>query len=291
VVEVPPQIFPLLCENAEVQSPRDLAANASGMRPAKAVTLNDAQAHKLPQTNIHFHLGAEHRSDAYNDGTDTAAFDRGFGESEPVSPPARGWSTPPQRGHVPRPGWMCPSAPYTVAQLTDSYEWKCCTGEMHVGKSYEVHYVHSTAAPGTDIEPDLSDGLGSAAGLARGLANPMVVVEAMVYHIINDASPQYTYSGHDLVHGWDVPAMAYGSRAMYPGSTTGNSFNNTVCSPYAVTWHVDKECHPVSAASFDEMCCTMRDTYGLRADLAPHASRLLVSPEWVAPADEVVPLA
>ena len=54
-----------------------------------------------------------------------------------------------------------------------------CQGEMHVGKSYEVHYVHSSAAPGTDDDIHLSDGLGSAAA-GRGLMNPMVVVEAMV---------------------------------------------------------------------------------------------------------------
>ena len=127
------------------------------------------------------------------------------------------------------------------------------------------------------------------AAQGRGLQNPMIVVEAMVYHIVNDNSAQYTYD--DLVHGWDLEGLQGSDRVMYAGSTTGNSFNNTVCSPYAVTWHVDRACHAVSAASFDQMCCTMRDTYGMNADLQPHPSRLLLDPEWVATPEEVLPLA
>ena len=111
----------------------------------------------------------------------------------------------------------------------------------------------------------------------------------MVYHIVNDGDAQYTYD--DLVHGWERAGLASADRVMYPGSTTGNAFNDTVCSPYAVTWHVDRTCHAVSAASFDAMCCAMRDTYGMAADLQPHASRLLVRPEWVATPEEVLPLA
>lgn len=287
VTDTPAPVPVLMCVDAEVQSPRDLRTNATGLRPAKAVTLTDAQAHKLPQTNIHFHLGSEHRSDNYDDGTDMAVYDEGLGDAEPVAPPASLGLTH-SLGHPVRPGWMCPSSPYTTAQRQDTYEWQCCQGEMHVDKSYEVHYVHSTAAPGTDFDPKLSDGLGTAAQ-GRGLQNPMIVVEAMVFHIVNDDSPQYTYD--DLVHGWDLPGLQSTDRVMYPGSTTGNSFNNTVCSPYAVTWHVDRVCHPVSAASFDQMCCMMHDTYGMLADLHPHPSRLLVDPAWVATPEEVVPLA
>jgi hypothetical protein len=156
-------------------------------------------------------------------------------------------------------------------------------------QTYEVHYVHSNAAPGTDMNPIIGDGLAVAAGAARGLLNPQVVVEAMVYTIVNDNAPAYTHD--DLVHGWDLPGLDTSSRVMYPGSTTGNSFNNEFCSPFTVSWHVDKKCHAVSASSFDQMCCTMRDTYGMKADLSPHSARQIVSPQWVAPGDEVLPLA
>jgi len=68
---------------------------------------------------------------------------------------------------------------------------------------------------------------------------------------------------------------------MYPGSTTGTSYNNLVCSPYAITWHVDKRCHRVSAEAFDNMCRMMREQYSMEADLYPHGSRELVSKSWV----------
>jgi hypothetical protein len=152
-------------------------------------------------------------------------------------------------------------------------------------QTYEVHYVHSSASPGTDDDPVIDDGHSVH---ARGLLNPMVAIEAMVFTIVNDDEHLH----EDLVHGWDLPGIDNSSRVMYAGSTTGNSFNNDDnCSPFTVTWHVDKKCHTISAKSFDQMCCTMRDTYGLKADLSPHSARRTVSPQWVVPDDEVLPLA
>jgi len=288
----PPSYVPVKCEVAEPQSPRDLTTNASGLMPARATPLTAAQAAKLPQTNVFFTLGAEHRSDAYNNGQDSASYAAAYGP-KPIDP-GLGLERKPNKDPV-RPGWMCPSGGYTSEQLADTYEWQCCQGEMHVGKSYEVHYMHSSAGTGTMFDgspgsrPELSDGL-TAAMQGRGIQNPMVVARAMVYHIVNDEADQYTFD--DLVHGWDLPGKGNnGSRVMYPGSTTGNYFDNTVCSPYTVTWHVDTACYPVSAPSFDRMCCMMRDIHGLQADLAPHDARELVDPRWVVPASEVWPLA
>jgi len=260
----------LLCTNAEVQAPRDLSTGATGKRASKAATLNDAQAHKLPQTNIHFHLGAEHKSDAYNDGTASAAFDAAASRRA--------------SGAI-RPGWMCPSTGMTAAQLAP-YNFLYCTGDMAVGKTYEVHYVHSSAGSGSDESPELSDGLGSAAG-GRGIANPMIAVEAQIYQLVNDAA----YDMDDLAHGWDKYNHSATNTVMYPGSTTGTSYDNTYCSPYTITWHVDKRCTKVSAKSFDLMCKHMKEAYNQVSDLAPHNSRKILSPDWVVPASEVVGLA
>jgi hypothetical protein len=132
-----------LCENAEVQAPRDLSTGAKGKKRAKQALLNDAQAHKLPQTNIHFHLGAEHKSDEYNIGMDSMMFDRGMGQAHPVAPPnVPGQSIPP--AHQVRPGWMCPVSAYTPAQLDDNYEWQCCLGEMHIGKVHGMSTASNT---------------------------------------------------------------------------------------------------------------------------------------------------
>ena len=54
----------------------DLSSNAEdGKKEPKAIVLTLAQAEQLPLANVHFHLGAEHKSDEYNDGTDAEAYD------------------------------------------------------------------------------------------------------------------------------------------------------------------------------------------------------------------------
>jgi len=45
---------------------------------------------------------------------------------------------------------------------------------------------------------------------------------------------------------------------IYTGSTTGTSRDNDVCSRYTpITWQVDRQCHKISASSFDNMCKQM----------------------------------
>ena len=140
---------PPACNIAEPQTPRDLSAGAEGQMTPKAATLTDAQANFLPLVNVHFHLGAEHKSDSYNDGTDSAAYDAGR-----------------RLASNPRPGWMCPTETLTSSQMTP-YAFEHCEG-VEVGKSYEVHYVHSSAGVDADMTDginadDLADGLGGAA--------------------------------------------------------------------------------------------------------------------------------
>ena len=64
-----------------------------------------------------------------------------------------------------------------------------------------------------------------------------------------------------------------------PGSTTGTSRDNTVCSWFTpITWQVDRKCHVVSAASFDKMCAMMLEQGDdMHADLHAHGARLLVA--------------
>ena len=70
----------------------------------------------------------------------------------------------------------------------------------------------------------------------------------------------------------------------YTGSTTGTSRNNEMCSQYApITWQVDRQCHMISASSFDKLCYDMmlqRDD--MKDDLYPHGSRELVMDSLVA---------
>jgi len=264
------------CKGANVQSPRDLTTGAVGHKVPKAATLNRAQASFLPQTNMHYHLGAEHKSDAYNDDTDSIAYDAASHSPSLI-----------QGGGSVRPGFMCPTSDVAPENLTE-YKFQYCTGGVEVGKSYEIHYVHSSAgysaeeADSASIDA-LDDGLGGAAN-GRGLLNPMVVVNAQIFQIVQGAK-----SYEDMLHGWTD--MGHSNAVMYPGSTTGASFDNEVCSPYSITWHVDLMCHRVSPEAFDRLCQQAQEEYHMVSDLAPHGSRKLVDPQWVVKEEFVLPLA
>jgi len=262
------------CSNAEPQTPRDLTAGAVGQMTPKAATLTDDQANFLPLVNVHFHLGAEHTSEAYSDDTDSIAYDDAASSSRRLA-------------SNPRPGFMCSTSSLNATQLAP-YNFSYCKGDVQVGKSYEIHYVHSSAGrdnnPADAINADLlADGLGGAAN-GRGLLNPMVVVQGQIFQIVNGAADV-----DDMLHGWTV--VGHENSVMYPGSTTGQSHDNEVCSPYSITWHVDKDCHQVSPASFDMLCKQMKETYGMEDDLYPHGSRMLVDPMYVVKSEFVKPLA
>lgn len=259
---------PLACADAGPQAPRDLSTTNGALHPGAkiptAAVLNEKQASSMYQTNVHFHLGAEHRSDQYNDGHASEEYDHAHARH--------------LLSESPRPGWMCPNEELSAEQLDDSHEWKYCKGEMRVGNSYEVHYVHSSAGKSEEY---LEDGLGSAAGGGK-IANPMIVVQAVVFHIV---AGEEILEG-ELINGWEN--TDHTSVFAYTGSTTGTGNNNKeVCSPYVVTWHVDPHCHKVTAAAFDNMCKEMQELYGMEADLHPHGSRILVDESLVVGADHV----
>ena len=145
---------PPACNMAEPQTPRDLSTGAQGQMTPKAATLTDAQANFLPLVNVHFHYGAEHKSDSYMNGTDSEAYDAESSGRRLASNP--------------RPGWMCATDTLSSSQMAP-YTFQYCKG-VEVGKSYEVHYVHSSAGVDADMTDginadDLADGLG---GTAKG---------------------------------------------------------------------------------------------------------------------------
>jgi len=265
------------CEDAEPQAPRDLTAGAPGMLIPKAATLTQAEATLAPLVNVHYHMGAEHKSEEYSDDVDSAAYDA---DSAALLEQGGGAKRP-------RPGFMCSTEGLTAEELAP-YNFTSCRGAVEVGKSYEVHYVHSSAGytaeelEGAGID-GIDDGLGGAAN-GRGQLNPMITVQGQVFQIVQGAEEV-----SDLLHGWTV--VGHEDSVMYPGSTTGTSHDNEICSPYAITWHVDKTCHRVSPASFDNLCKQMKDEYNIEEDLSPHGSRKLVDPKFVVKAEFVVPLA
>ena len=76
--------------------------------------------------------------------------------------------------------WTAPTLWLTTPRVVDVVSPP--THAVTVGKSYEIHYVHSSAGYDSehlkDVDIDLmNDGLGGAAN-GRGLLNPMVTVQA-----------------------------------------------------------------------------------------------------------------
>jgi len=243
-----------------------------GSLTPKQATLTDAQAEFLPLVNVHYHLGAEHKSDSYSDSTDTDAYESS--------------NSGRRLADNVRPGLKCNAAVSDTA-----YTFQYCKGDVAVGKTYEVHYVHSSAGysnedlVGVDLD-GIEDGLGGAAN-GKGQLNPMIVVQGQVFQIATATDGGETVD--DMLHGWTV--VGHNNSVMYPGSTTGQSHDDEICSPYQITWHVDLECHKVTPESFDNMCKQMKDLYNLEADLYPHGSRSPVATAYVAAAEYVKPLA
>lgn len=148
--------------------------------------------------------------------------------------------------------------------------------------------MHSSAGVDANDDPtvnadNLADGLGGAAN-GCDILNPMIVVQGQIFQIVAGGA-----SVDDLLHGWTV--VGHTNSVMYSGSTIGTSHDNDVCSPYAITWHVDKNCHQVSPESFDNLRKQMKETYNMDVDLKPHGSRKLVASQYVVKDEFVKPLA
>lgn len=215
--------------------------------------------------NVHWHLGAEHYS--------LGQFDESGSGPKLVDD---------NDGGI-RPGYQCTLFDESDSKFTKPYTWKHCVG-MEVGQTYEVHWPHSAAgACGTpnQYQTPFYDGVFCTDDVLTDTAK-QIGVQAQIFTIVNDED----YFWPDLMRGMIVdPETNMGQDiAMYTGSTTGDSRNNLVCSQYSpITWQVDRQCHLVSASTFDKMCADMKmQRDDMSGDLYPHGSRPLVADELAA---------
>jgi len=222
--------------------------------------------------NVHWHLGAEHRSAGQYDET-------GVGPEDPIAKPERrrlaGAGTPV------REGFKCKLFDATNDIFTNEFDWQHCK-DMKVGQTYEVHWPHSTVGACNtpyQYQTPFYDGVfcGYAATVVNGVGattHDNVGVQSQVFTIVNDDAYYYP----DLIKGMIVAGDFGSDIAYYTGSTTGTSRDNTVCSAYSpITWQVDRKCHLISASSFDKMCADMKSQVDdMSGDLYPHGARTLV---------------
>ena len=100
-------------------------------------------------------------------------------------------------------------------------------------------------------------------------------VQSQTFTVINDEA----FYADNLFKGMLVDSNSgKGSDiAMYTGSTTGTSRDNSLCSRYTpITWQVDRKCHLISASSFDKLCYDMSRQWDDMSGDYPHGSRTLV---------------
>jgi hypothetical protein len=105
----------------------------------------------------------------------------------------------------------------------------------------------------------------------------LVGVQAQVFTIVNDESYYYPDLFRGMIVDGDLGKAS--NRAIYTGSTTGTSRDNTICSKYGpITWQVDRKCQLISASSFDKMCADMKaQRDDMSDDLHAHGARELVA--------------
>jgi len=232
----------------------------------------------LCPVNVHWHLGAEHRSQGEFDETGTGPLKAG---NPSDSPGARRLLTPNLRY-----GYACNKYDAQDSRFTTEYNWQHCL-DMYVGETYEIHWPHSLmGACGTpdQYQTPFYDGVFCHFDTLLGStlpSNPQAIanavgVQGQVFTIINDESYYYP----DLVRGMIVDKDNNMGQdvAAYTGSTTGTTRHNNMCSQYTpITWQVDRKCHLISASSFDKMCADMKQMRDdMSADLHAHGARELV---------------
>lgn len=233
----------------------------------------------LCPVNVHWHLGAEHRSAGQYDETGTGP-EHKDGDIHRRRKLA---------GKV-RQGNQCKLYNKDDAKFTKPYNWQYCK-DMEVGQTYEVHWPHSAlGACGTPHQYQypfydgvfckLTDFFAGGGKLSPQAIASTVGVQGQVFTIVNDE--QYYYD--NLIAGMIVDGDFGKDMAVYTGSTTGTSRDNKICSMYApITWQVDRACHVISASSFDKMCADMQAQQdNMAGDTHPHGSRHTVLPQLAA---------
>merc|ERR1719326_2804333 len=231
--------------------------------------------------NVHWHIGAEHRSDGEYD--PDADFDHPnkdtYAGSHRRLASADGSM---QIGHMCNVGKQLWDEADPSVQKSDGsvneYDWKYCK-DMHVGLTYEFHWPHSSLGACQtpwQYQYHFLDGVLCGATMGN--------LDIATAHGALTSNPPGAYIGGeairptwDVLNGWDRQSAT--DVAYYQGSTTGDAVQSGAnagdkCRGTGdlVTWHVDRECHTLEASTMDEMCRRMLviSADDMSPDVAPH---------------------
>ena len=290
------------------QSATDVTKGAAGDRDpgiAPVVDYNDAG---MCTVNVHWHIGAEHRSEGQYD--EAAAFDHPNKDTYAGSHRRLASADGGMRiGHMCTKGkelWEANDASVRNSDgSVNEYDWKYCK-DMHVGLTYEFHWPHSSlGACQTPWQYQYHFLDGVLCGATQGgidiatAANALTTkahaigVEGQVFTIVNGMGGDAVRPTWDVLNGWDRQAAK--DVAYYQGSTTGDAVQSGAhagdkCRGTGdlVTWHVDRECHTLEASTMDEMCRRMLviSADDMSPDVIPHGARETVIQALTDPAED-----
>merc|ERR1719498_1660259 len=211
--------------------------------------------------NVHWHIGAEHRSGGQYD--ETAEFDHPNKDTYAGSHRRLASADGGMRiGHMCVKGkelWEAkdPSVRNTDGSVNE-YDWKYCK-DMHVGLTYQYHFLDGVLCGATMGNLDIATAAGA---LTSDPPGAYIGVEGQVFTIVNGMGGEAIRPTWDVLNGWERQSAT--DVAYYQGSTTGDAFQSGAnagdkCRGTGdlVTWHVDRECHTLEASTMDEMCRRM----------------------------------
>lgn len=296
------------CENAGAQSATDVTKGAPGTRDPALAPIADYNDMGMCTVNVHWHIGAEHRSEGQYD--EAAAFDHPNKDTYAGSHRRLASADGGMRiGHMCTKGkelWEANDASVRNADgSVNEYDWKYCK-DMHVGLTYEFHWPHSSLGACQtpwQYQYHFLDGvlcgatmggvdINTAAALL-GDKTHGIGVEGQVFTIVNGGDAEAKRPTWDVLNGWDRQSAK--DVAYYQGSTTGDAVQSganpgDMCRGTGdlVTWHVDRECHTLEASTMDEMCRRMLviSADDMSPDVIPHGARDTVVASLTDPAED-----
>ena len=296
------------CENAGAQSATDVTKGAPGTRDPALAPIVDYNDMGMCTVNVHWHIGAEHRSEGQYD--EAAAFDHPNKDTYAGSHRRLASSDGGMRiGHMCTKGkelWEANDASVRNSDgSVNEYDWKYCK-DMHVGLTYEFHWPHSSLGACQtpwQYQYHFLDGVlcgATMGGVDINTAAELlgdkthgIGVEGQVFTIVNGMGGDAVRPTWDVLNGWDRQAAK--DVAYYQGSTTGDAVQSGAhagdkCRGTGdlVTWHVDRECHTLEASTMDEMCRRMLviSADDMSPDVIPHGARETVVASLTDPAED-----
>jgi len=296
------------CEDAGAQSATDVTKGAAGDLDPALAPIVDYNDMGMCTVNVHWHIGAEHRSEGQydeNQSFDHPNKDTYAGSHRRLASADGGMNI----GHMCKAGkdlWEAndPSVRNTDGSVNE-YDWKYCK-DMHVGLTYEFHWPHSSLGACQtpwQYQYHFLDGVLCGATMGNvdiGTASQLLMdkthgigVEGQVFTIVNGMGGEAIRPTWDVLNGWDRQAAK--DVAYYQGSTTGDAVQSganagDMCrgTGNLVTWHVDRECHTLEASTMDEMCRRMLviSADDMSPDVIPHGARETVVASLTDPAED-----